>query len=267
MTTILPDLDDSDFPAPLLALTQVPRHVAIIMDGNGRWARSRGLPRLEGHRAGTENIRRIIERFADYGVRYLTLFAFSTENWSRPRYEVQGLMRILGYVIRRETAHLHRNGVRLLHIGRLDGLPARLQREVKAAIELTKDNDRLTLCVAFNYGGRAEILDAVRSMVASGVPADQIDEDTMRRHLYTEDIPDPDLIIRTAGELRISNFLIWQGAYSEFHFASTYWPDFDVAGIDEALQAYSQRRRRFGGLLPDEQDCKSPQRNGHKNNH
>ncbi len=245
----------------------MPPHVAIIMDGNGRWARLRGLARIEGHRAGTENIRQIIERFADYGVRYLTLFAFSTENWSRPRYEVQGLMHILSHVIKRETQHLHRNGIRLVHIGRMEGLPQKLQREVKAAIELTKDNTGLTLCVAFNYGGRAEILDAVRAMVADGVPANEIDEDRMRKYLYTVDVPDPDLIIRTAGELRISNFLIWQGAYSEFHFVSTYWPDFDIADIDEALLAYSRRRRRFGGLLPDELDYQPPQQNGHKNSH
>ncbi len=243
---------------PPLPLSQVPQHVAIIMDGNGRWASARGRPRLYGHRAGTENLRRVIERFADYGVRYLTLYAFSTENWSRPKREVRGLMTILSRVIKRETKHLHENGTRLLHIGDLDGLDPRLQRQVREAIELTKDNDRMTLAIAFNYGGRAEIVDAVRRIVADDIPPDQIDDALFAAYLSTASLPDPDLIIRTAGEMRLSNFLLWQCAYAEFFPTPVYWPDFDLHDIDEALLAYSQRLRRFGGLLPDEADYPSP---------
>ena len=249
---------------PLLTLAQVPGHVAIIMDGNGRWAKGHGLPRLAGHRAGTENIRRVIQRFSDYGVKYLTLYAFSTENWSRPKREVRGLMSVLRHVIQRETKHFHKNGIRLLHIGRLEGLSPKLRQEVLDAIELTKDNDRMTLCVAFNYGGRAEILDAIRCLLAKGVSPDEVDEALFASHLYTAGVPDPDLIIRTAGEMRVSNFLLWQAAYAEFHSTATYWPDFDVTDIDQALLAYSQRKRRFGGLLPQEPNYRPPHDNGRR---
>ena len=228
------------------ARTFVPRHVAIIMDGNGRWASQRGLSRQAGHRAGTENIRRVIEAFAERGVQFLTLFAFSTENWGRPKKEVDALLRLLGRVINREINELHRNGIRLRHIGRLDPLSAHLQKKVHEAIELTRNNRRLTVSVAFNYGGRAEILDAVRRIVAEGLPPERIDEEVFRSHLYTADLPDPDLIIRTAGELRISNFLLWQSAYAEYYATPTYWPDFDAAEIDRALDAYASRQRRFG---------------------
>ena len=240
--------------APLLPVSEVPTHVAIIMDGNGRWARQRGLARMAGHRAGTENIRGVIERFADYGVRCLTLYAFSTENWSRPKAEVSGLMRVLSRVIKRETNNFHKEGIRLRHLGRLDGLSPKLQQEVLDAIELTKGNQRMTVCIAFNYGGRAEILDAVRRLMTNGVDPQGLDETSFSRYLYTADIPDPDLIIRTAGEMRVSNFLLWQGAYAEFYSIPIYWPDFDSTHIDEALLAYSQRRRRFGGLLPEDED-------------
>jgi undecaprenyl diphosphate synthase len=240
----------------------VPRHVAIIMDGNGRWARQRGLPRLAGHRAGTENLRRVIQRFGDYGVQYLTLFAFSTENWSRPRSEVDGLMRILGRVIRRELGHLHENGIRLLHLGRLEGLPPRLRRQVEEAMELTRHNRRMTLAIAFNYGGRAEIVDAVRRIVAAGVRPEEVDEALVARYLYTAELPDPDLIIRTGGEMRLSNFLLWQGAYAEFYSTPVYWPDFGEEDIDQALLAYSQRQRRFGRLPQDESDYPEPPQNG-----
>jgi undecaprenyl diphosphate synthase len=240
----------------------VPNHVAIIMDGNGRWARQRGLPRLAGHRAGTENLRRVIQRFGDYGVRYLTLFAFSTENWSRPRSEVDGLMRILGRVIRRELQHLHENGIRLLHLGRLEGLPPHLRRQVEEAMALTRHNRRMTLAIAFNYGGRAEIVDAVRRIVASGIPAEEVDEALVARFLYTAELPDPDLIIRTGGEMRLSNFLLWQGAYAEFYSTPVYWPDFGEEDIDQALLAYSQRQRRFGRLPQDESDYPHPPENG-----
>ncbi len=249
-------------PPPPLALPQVPRHVAIIMDGNGRWAARRGLPRLAGHRAGTENLRRVIERLADYGVRYLTLYAFSTENWTRPKREVRGLMTILRHYLKRETKRLHKNGIRLLHIGNLDALDPSLQRQVLDAIDLTKDNDRMTLCIAFNYGGRAEIVDAVRRIVAEGVPPNQIDDALFTSYLHTAHLPDPDLIIRTAGEIRLSNFLLWQVAYAEFISTPVYWPDFDVHDIDEALLAYSQRKRRFGGLLPEEVDYPTPTNGG-----
>jgi len=231
------------------------------MDGNGRWAKGQGLPRLAGHRAGTENIRRVIQRFSDYGVKYLTLYAFSTENWSRPKREVRGLMSILRHVIQRETNHFHENGIRLLHIGQLEGLSSQLRQQVLDAIELTKDNDRMTLCVAFNYGGRAEILDAIRCLLAERISPDKVDEDLFASYLYTAAIPDPDLIIRTAGEMRVSNFLLWQAAYAEFYSTPTYWPDFDIADIDQALLAFSQRKRRFGGLLPEGSNF--PQDNGH----
>jgi len=224
----------------------LPRHVAIIMDGNGRWARERGLPRLEGHRQGTENIRRVVSTFGDRGIKYLTLFAFSTENWNRPRTEVNGLFRLLAQVIDRETDSLHKREVRLKHVGRLDGLSPRLTKRVKQAIELTKDNAGMTLSVAFNYGGRAEILDAVRSLLSRGITPVELDEEIFRRYLYTPDLPDPDLIIRTGGEVRVSNFLLWQAAYSEYYFTPTYWPDFSGEEIEKALLAYSQRQRRFG---------------------
>jgi undecaprenyl diphosphate synthase len=227
---------------------QIPHHLAIIMDGNGRWAKSRGLPRLAGHRAGTENIRRIIRTCVQLGIKVLTIYAFSTENWERPRSEVRGLMSIVERVIDQELHELHANGVQLRHMGRLEGISETLQRKIKHALELTARNDRLILNVAFNYGGRAEIVDAVRLMIADGIPADQVDEATLSRYLYTGGLPDPDLIVRTSGELRVSNFLIWQGAYAEYYATSTYWPDFDREELFKALGHYSQRERRFGGL-------------------
>ncbi|HEU4758445.1 MAG TPA: polyprenyl diphosphate synthase [Dehalococcoidia bacterium] len=258
MATAVRSLQDQPATPPPLPLSQVPQHVAIIMDGNGRWARARGRPRIAGHRAGTENLRRVVERFADYGVRYLTIYAFSTENWARPKREVRGLMSILSRVIKRETRHLHKNGIRLLHIGDLDALDPKLQRQVRDAIHLTRHNDRMALAIAFNYGGRAEILDAVRRIVAANIPPDQIDDALFAAYLTTAGLPDPDLIIRTAGEMRLSNFLLWQGAYAEFFPTPVYWPDFDIHDIDEALLAFSQRKRRFGGLLPDEADYPPP---------
>jgi undecaprenyl diphosphate synthase len=228
----------------------VPQHVAIIMDGNGRWAAKRNLPRLRGHRAGTENIRRVIATFAEHDVKYLTLYAFSTENWGRPDDEVQGLMDIIAEVIDRETDQLDKNGARLVHIGREEGLSEYLVSKVRDAVERTRHNSRITVNVAFNYGGRAEIVDAVRRMVADGLSADEISEETMSRYLYTVDAPDPDLVIRTAGEMRLSNFLIWQAAYSEYYSTPEFWPDFGREEIEAALQAYAQRERRFGGLTP-----------------
>jgi undecaprenyl diphosphate synthase len=234
----------------------IPQHVAVIMDGNGRWAQERGLSRQQGHRAGTENIRRIIQHFGERGVRVLTLYAFSTENWSRPRREVNALMRLIPRVLQRELKELHKNGVKLVHIGSLDPLDPAVRSKVEDAIELTKNNDRMTVALAFNYGGRAEILDAVRRIVADGVPADAIDEALFARYLQTAHLPDPDLVIRTAGEVRLSNFLLWQSAYAEFYSTPTYWPDFDETEIDRALVSYANRVRRFGGV--DEQNGVKP---------
>ncbi|HJW89318.1 MAG TPA: isoprenyl transferase [Anaerolineales bacterium] len=225
---------------------QVPTHVAIIMDGNGRWALRRGLPRLAGHRAGTENLRRIIEACVEFGVKYLTIYAFSTENWGRPLEEVQGLLRILEDVIDRELRELHDQGVQLRHIGRLDRLRPRLREKVLQAIDLTKDNQRLILNVAFNYGGRDEIVCAIQRMIAGGVKAEEVNDTMVSRYLFTAGVPDPDLIIRTSGELRGSNFLIWQGAYSEWYFTPTYWPDFNKEELGRALEEYKRRQRRYG---------------------
>lgn len=230
------------------ALTSVPVHVGIIMDGNGRWAQVRGLPRLEGHRAGTENIRRMLEACAQHGVKILTIYAFSTENWNRPDEEVKGLFRILEEVIDREVENFHRQGVRLRHLGRLEGISQGMTKKVQEAVELTKNNQKLTLNVAFNYGGRAEILDAVRQMMAAGIKPEEVDEETMERYLYTAGLPAPDLIIRTGGEMRLSNFLIWQAAYAEYYSTPTFWPDFDAQELYRALLAYQERERKFGGL-------------------
>jgi undecaprenyl diphosphate synthase len=225
-----------------------PKHVAVIMDGNGRWAKERGQSRQAGHRAGTENIRRIIQAFGERGVEVLTLYAFSTENWSRPRREVTALMKLIPRVVEREVKELHKNGARLLHIGSLDPLDAALRKKVEDAIELTKDNKRMTVALAFNYGGRTEIVEAVKRIVADDVPVERIDEALMASYLDTAGLPDPDLVIRTAGEVRVSNFLLWQSAYAEFYATPTYWPDFDEAEIDRALDAYAGRERRFGGV-------------------
>lgn len=237
-------------PAPVEAWPDAPHHVAVIMDANGRWAAARGLSRSDGHSAGTENIRRVIEHFGRRGVRVLTLFAFSTENWKRPRLEVRGLMRLLSRTIDREIRPLHEAGVQLRYIGRLDVLDGELRRQVQRAIDLTRDNDRMIVCVAFNYGGRAELVDAVKRLMRDGLHPDDVDEATLARYLWTGDLPDPDLIIRTGGDQRLSNFLLWQSAYAEFHITDTYWPDFGEDDIDRALRAYAARDRRFGGLPP-----------------
>ena len=225
---------------------RIPQHVAIIMDGNGRWAISRGLPRLAGHRAGTENLRRIIEACIEFGVQYLTIYAFSTENWGRPQEEVQGLMRILEDVIDRELQELHDQGVQLRHIGRLDRLDPPLRDKVLYAVDFTKDNTRLILNVAFNYGGRDEIVCAIQRIIRDGVSENDITDDLVSQYLFTAGVPDPDYIIRTSGELRGSNFLIWQGAYCEWYFTPTYWPDFDKLEFLTALEEFSQRERRYG---------------------
>ena len=221
-------------------------HVAIIMDGNGRWASQRGLPRLAGHEAGTDNIRRITYTAGELGISHLTLWAFSTENWRRPVEEVRGIMTILGNVIERETQELFLQGAQLRHIGSLDGLDPDLRDAVLGAIDLTKDNDRLVLTLAFNYGGRQEMIDAVRSMIAAGHAPDEITEETVSAHLYTRDLPDPDLVIRTSGEHRMSNFLLWQAAYAELYFCPVLWPDFGPDHLREAIAEYGRRERRFG---------------------
>ncbi len=230
------------------ALRPVPKHVAMIMDGNGRWATSRGLPRLSGHEAGTENIRRITTAAGELGVRYLTLWAFSTENWRRPRDEVDGILQILSHAIDFETEALHERGAQLRHIGSLDGLSPELQASIRGAIDLTRNNDAIVLTLAFNYGGRAELMQAIKRIVDDGIPSDQITEDLISHYLYTEDIPDPDLVIRTSGEFRTSNFLIWQAAYAEWHFTPVLWPDFGPDHLRQAIEDYQHRERRFGGI-------------------
>jgi undecaprenyl diphosphate synthase len=231
----------------------VPRHVAIIMDGNGRWAAARGLPRVEGHRRGVEVVRRTVRAAADIGIQYLTIFSFSAENWSRPQSEIGELMGLLRRFIRNDLAELHRFGVRVRIVGERDGLAPDIARLLTEAEELTKENDRLTLVVAFNYGARQEIVRAVRRVaeqVAAGrLRPDEIDVDRLSQALDAPEIPDPDLIIRTSGEQRLSNFLLWQSAYSELVFVPTYWPDFDRAALETAVREYQQRERRFGGLV------------------
>ena len=226
----------------------IPQHIAIIMDGNGRWATRRRLPRLMGHKAGVDALRRVVELCHDEHIPMLSVYAFSTENWGRPRDEVDGLMRLFWDVIQSDLERLRREGVRLRHIGRMDDLAPDIQQAVTHAMEITRDNTELALNICFNYGGRAEIVDAMRRIIAEGVPAEAITEDLISQHLYTSDLPDPDLVIRTAGEMRLSNYLIWQAAYAEFYSTPILWPDFDRAAFMEALAAYSQRKRRFGKL-------------------
>ena len=233
-------------------LSKIPTHVAIIMDGNGRWALKKGLPRAAGHKAGTENLREVIEASVEFGIQYLTIFAFSTENWKRPKDEIKGLMRIFKTMLDRELTNLHKNGVRLRHFGCLDRIDEVLKRKVLDAIELTKDNQTLILNVAFNYGGRNEILHAVQGIIEDGLPAEDVDEKTFSQYLYSANCPDPDLIIRTSGEYRCSNFLIWQGAYSEWYFTPTYWPDFGREDLHQALTVYNQRERRYGKVKKDQ---------------
>jgi len=227
-------------------LPKIPTHVAIIMDGNGRWALEKGLPRVSGHKAGTENLREVIEASVEFGIKVLTIYAFSTENWKRPQEEIQGLMRIFKTMLDRELKNLHENGVQLRHFGRLDRIEQTLKKKVLEAIELTKNNQTLILNIAFNYGGRDEILRAVKNIIQDGRTAEEVDEQLFSAYLYSAECPDPDLIIRTSGEYRCSNFLIWQGAYSEWYFTPTYWPDFGKNDLYQALTVYNQRDRRYG---------------------
>ena len=237
-----------DQPVESERTNEVPSHVAIIMDGNGRWAQARGLDRLEGHEAGTENIRRILRHAAQRGVKHLTIWAFSTENWRRPEDEVSGLMDILGRALISETEELHRQGAQLRHIGDLTALAPQLQEAVKETIRLTSSNDRIVLTIAFNYGGRQELIQAAKRMIIEGVDPGSITEETFANYLYMPELPEPDLIIRTSGEYRLSNFLLWQGAYSELFFSPQYWPDFSEDDFDEALTSYTHRERRFGAI-------------------
>ena len=225
-----------------------PRHVAIILDGNGRWAKKRNLPRLMGHRAGADNIRSVARIFANYGVKYLTLYAFSTENWNRPKAEVAGLLNLLTRRIGRDAQLCQQQNMRLIYLGRMNKLSQKLREKVEAAIELTKDNTGLTICLAFDYGGRDEIVRAVRRIISANVSSDKVDEFVFSQYLYTSDIPNPDLIIRTGGEIRLSNFLLWQAAYSELYFTPVLWPDFGQEDIEEALSEYKRRERRFGSV-------------------
>ena len=228
-------------------LPEVARSVAIIMDGNGRWARRRGLPVVAGHRAGTRALRRAVETAIDLGIESLAVYAFSTENWSRSRGEIDALMEVFSETIDREFPDLVRQGVRVRFIGRRDRAPEELRRKMAGLERQTAENTRLSLWIAFDYGGRAEIVEAARRLVESGVEPREIDENVLAANLYAPDMPDPDLLIRTSGELRISNFLLWQIAYAELVFVERQWPDFSPRDLREALAAYARRRRRFGG--------------------
>ena len=228
-----------------------PKHVAIIMDGNGRWAKKRGLPRLVGHRQGVNAAQKAVEIFLEYKIPYLTLYAFSTENWNRPQAEIKGIFKILEERLEEGIKFARESGIRIHHLGKPDGLPQRLQERVKEAMELTKNNSLLTVSIAFNYGGRDEIVEAARSLILDHIPPQDVSEKVLSQHLYTAGIPDPDLIVRTGGEMRLSNFLIWQSAYAEIYFTPVLWPDFNKKEIDKALIVYSQRQRRFGSLPPE----------------
>lgn len=235
-----------------LDLTRLPRHVAIIMDGNGRWAKQRGLPRAAGHRAGVETLRTIVEACCELGIPILTVYAFSTENWKRPEEEVSILMKLIVEYLRKEVNRFEQNGIRINPIGKLEALPEEPRRELYLAAEKTKNNNLLLLNVALNYGGRAEIVkaatDLARQVVQGKIQLEDIDENLFAKFLYTGEIPDPDLLIRPSGELRISNYLLWQLAYTEFWFTDTYWPDFRREHFVEALRDFQSRERRFGGL-------------------
>jgi undecaprenyl diphosphate synthase len=224
------------------------RHIAIIMDGNGRWATKRHLPRLAGHKAGVNALKRVVECASDEHIEMLSVYAFSTENWGRPKTEVDGLMRLLWETVRSELATLHRKGVRLRHLGRLDTLPSDIQGAIGEMVELTKNNTVIDVNVCFNYGGRAELVDAVRQIVADGRDPSSITEELISSYLYTRNLPDPELVIRTAGEMRVSNFLLWQSAYSEYYATPTLWPDFGREDLMEAVECFQKRHRRFGKL-------------------
>ena len=243
---------EEEGPAPRAQGGAGPLHVAFIMDGNGRWAQQRGLPRLEGHRVGVERIQVLLETLTSFGVRFATLYAFSTENWGRPHDEVEGLMNIFSDAVEVQTRQLHERNVRIVHLGKTGNLDPELRNAVEKAQHLTRDNTGITLNVAFDYGGRDEILRAVRRIVRDGLSPDQVDEATFCRYLFTAHCPDPDLIIRTGGEQRISNFLLWQSAYSEFYHTCTLWPDLQPEELTDALESYRTRQRRYGKVANQE---------------
>jgi undecaprenyl diphosphate synthase len=226
---------------------KIPKHIAIIMDGNGRWASERNLPRIIGHKVGSESVREIIRVCLELGIEYLTLYSFSTENWQRPKEEIKGLMELLKFLLKNEVDELNRNGVSIKAIGRLDYLPNDVKNELFKAIEKTKNNNKLKLYLALSYGGRQEILDAVNKIINSKL--EFVDEGTFRNFLYDPNLPDPDLLIRTSGEYRISNFLLWQISYSEFYFTKTLWPEFRREEFIKAIEDYSKRKRKFGKVI------------------
>ena len=225
---------------------EVPRHIAIIMDGNGRWATGRKLPRAEGHRRGANSLREAVRSCVELGVRYLSVFAFSTENWNRPRAEVAVLMELLAASIDRELDELDRNGVRVRFLGRLNMLPEKLRKKIENVHEVTRGNDTLNLNIMISYGGRAEIVDAVKNLMIKAIAPEDVSEDSISGELYTAGMPDPDLLIRTAGEMRVSNFMLWQIAYSELFVTDTLWPDFGKKHLLEAIESYNKRVRKFG---------------------
>ena len=237
---------------PSVGGPHVPRHVAFIMDGNGRWAQRRGLPRLEGHRMGVNRIQSVLETLDAKGVRFVTIYAFSTENWARPREEVEGLMDIFSAAVAAQTQILHEKNVRIIHVGKTKNLNPELGSAIAAAQQLTAANTGVTLNVAFDYGGRDEIIEAVRGIIQDGLRPEQVDEETFSRYLFTAHCPDPDLIIRTAGEQRISNFLLWQSAYSEYYHTPTLWPDLEPAELEQVIEAFGSRQRRYGRIVSDQ---------------
>lgn len=233
-------------------LARLPEHVAVIMDGNGRWARRKGLPRLLGHREGYKALRAVLADAADLGIRYLTVYAFSAENWRRPEEEVSGLMKLIERAARDELRTMHRNNVRVNVAGRIEQLPSGLREALRNGIETTKDNTGITFTLAVNYGGRAEIVDAVRSLMAEGVKPEDVDEEAISRRLYNPQQPEPDLMIRTAGEMRWSNFLLWQGAYCELFVTPATWPEFGLDDLLRAVSTYQQRTRKFGAIVDED---------------
>ena len=240
------DDTDASIRQPHSDLDQVPVHVALIMDGNGRWAIERGLDRSEGHAYGASNLREIIARFGAYGVKYVTLYAFSTENCARPQNEVENILEILLTSINSELETLHQQGVKIIHLGDKTTLPEEISHAIEKSEQLTENNSKITLSVAFSYGGRSEIIQAIKNMVSEGIEAENVDEKTFERHLTTYGIPDPDIIVRTAGEMRLSNFLIWQSAYSEYYFTDVLWPDFGDEDVELVIKSFSNRNRRYG---------------------
>ncbi len=229
-------------------ISPLPTHVAIVPDGNGRWAAKRGLPRLAGHREGVLNMLRMIQYINEYPIKYVTFYGFSTENWQRPELEVNGLFKLVEHFVDEQLSKIHEKNIKIRHIGRLKGLPDNLQNAIQKAVALTADNSGMVLGIAWNYGGRTEIVDAVTRFMDDASKPQQLDEKSFAHYLYTGDMPDVDLLIRTGNETRLSNFLLWQTAYSEYHFTNVLWPDFGKKDIDKALLEYSKRNRRFGGL-------------------